>query len=161
MVVVASISLLWHLGWSCPDDSPGQRWPLGSPYICIYMPYKAAELMYTFWSHCNSNSHPANLVTAVQHDPILLEIFIFIWEEISVKLEKILPICYCRNRLQSLVGCQDLWAGSWLARVRNHLKCHSYGFHCPKLAKLTQSQSSWSTTWKQTDFLTSTQRLTI
>ena len=47
--------------------------------------------------------YPANLVTAVQHDPILVEIFIFISQEISAKLEKILPIC--RNLVQSLVGC--------------------------------------------------------
>ena len=50
--------------------------------------------------HCTTPS--SNLVTAVHDDSNLVEIFIFTRKETSAELDKILPICFCSNPVQSL-----------------------------------------------------------
>ena len=61
---------------------------------------------YCFWCCCTSifycRTPSSNLVTAVHDDSNPVEIFIFTRKEISTELDKILPICFCSNPVQSL-----------------------------------------------------------
>ena len=61
-----------------------------------------ALLLFLVLSYFHCTTPSSNLVTAVHDDSNPVEIPIFTRKEISAKLDKILPICFCSNPVQSL-----------------------------------------------------------
>ena len=69
--------------------------------ICQSVLEPALLLLFVLlYFHCTTPS--SNLVTAVHDDSNLVEIFIFTRKGTSAELDKILPICFCSNPVQSL-----------------------------------------------------------
>ena len=98
---------------------------------------------YCFWCCCTSIFHcttpSSNLVTAVHDDSNPVEIFIFTRKEISTELDKILPICFCSNPVQSLAELNQV--SGW---TKKYPMCQWYSIP-PRYTIPPPSGLNWTT----------------
>ena len=105
--------------------------------------------------HCTTPS--SNLVTAVHDDSNPVEIFIFTRKEISTELDKILPICFCSNPVQSLAELNQVsgWTKKypmcqWYSPPPRYTISPPSGLNWTTLAKANQAKAQLQT---QVEFL--------